>query len=96
VDDEAPDDGEVVADVHRGDAVGRAEVAHRVEHVTLSRDVEPRGRLVEDDEARTAREGHRQGDALLLTARQLMRVPAEVPVAGGEAHLLEHLTPCVR
>ena len=88
---EAADDGEVVADIHRCHAVGRAELAHGVEHVALGRDVETGGRLVEDDEARTAREGHRQGDALLLAPRQLVGVAAKVAVARREADLLQDL-----
>ena len=71
---EGRDDGQVVAHVDGRDAVRGAEVAHRREHVRLRRDVEPRRRLVEHDHARPVRECHRQRDALLLPARELMRV----------------------
>ena len=69
------DDGEVVADVDGGDAVRLAQVAHGREHVRLRRDVEPRRRLVEDDHARPVRERHRERDALLLAAGELVRIP---------------------
>ena len=71
------DDGEVVADVERRDAVRVAEVAHGAQHVRLRRHVEAGGRLVEHDHARPAREGHREADALLLAARELVRVAAQ-------------------
>jgi hypothetical protein len=45
--------------------------------VRLCRHVEPGRRLVEDDHARPARERHRQTDALLLSAGELVRIPPE-------------------
>ena len=85
------DDGEVVADVERGDAVRLAELAYRLEHVRLGRHVEPGRRLVEDDHARPAGEGHRESDPLLLAAGELMRVAAQELSVGREEHLCEHL-----
>ncbi len=75
---ERADDGEVVADVERRDAVGGGQLAHGVEHVRLRRHVEAGRRLVEHDHARPAGEGHREADALLLAARELVRVAAQV------------------
>ncbi len=72
--DQPADHGEVVAHVDRGDAVGAAHAADRVEHVPLRRDVESGGRLVEHDQRRPAGERHGQADALLLPAGQLMRI----------------------
>ncbi len=88
---EAADDGEVVAHVDGGDAVRDAERAHRLEYVTLRRDVEARRRLVEHDQCRPARKGHGEGDTLLLAARQLVRVATQHGGGGVEAGLRHDL-----
>ena len=72
------DHRQVVADVEGGDAVRGGQLAHGAEHVRLRRDVEARRGLVEHDQARPAGEGHRQADALLLAARELVRVAPQV------------------
>jgi hypothetical protein len=69
---EAGDDGEVVADVHRRRVVRVAELPDGVENVRLRRHVEAGRRLVEDDRCRAEEKGHRQADALLLAAGQLV------------------------
>ena len=74
---ERADGGEVVANVQRGDTVTLAQVADGRKHVGLGRHVESRRRLVEDDRTRPQHEGHREADALLLAARQLVRVPPQ-------------------
>ena len=74
---ETGDHGEVVADVHGTDVVIGAELLHRPEDVCLGRNVEPGRRLVEDDRSRAQQERHRDADALLLTSRDLVRVPAQ-------------------
>jgi hypothetical protein len=84
-------DGEVVAHVDRGHAVGVAERTNRLEHVRLRRHVEPGRRLVQDDHPWPARERHRQSDPLLLPAGELMRIPSEELLVSGEQHLVEHL-----
>ena len=86
-----PDDGQVVAHVERGRAVERRQLAHRPEHVRLRRHVEAGGRLVEHDHPRPAGERHREADALLLAARELVRVPAQVGGRVGQRHLAHHL-----
>ena len=63
-----PDDAEVVGDeqdrrVHLG-----LQRADEVEHARLDRRVEPRGRLVEDEQLRIRSERHRDDDALLHPA----------------------------
>ena len=75
---ERGDDGEVMADVERAHSVCRGELAHGVEHGRLRRDVEAGRGLVEDDQTRPVCERHRQADALLLAAGQLVRVAAQV------------------
>ena len=52
------DDGEVMADVEDGGADIVSEAGHQLEDPRLCGDVEPRGRLVHDEQAGVAREGH--------------------------------------
>ncbi len=75
---ERADDGQVVADVERRHLVRGGQLAHGAEHVRLGGDVEAGRRLVQHDHARPAGERHREADALLLAARELVRVAAQV------------------
>jgi hypothetical protein len=68
---------EIVADIHRRNAVELAEIAHGIEDDGLGRNIQPCGRLVENDHARPAREGHRERDPLLLPTRELVRVATQ-------------------
>ena len=88
---ERRDHGQVVADVHGRDAVRRAQVADRLEHVRLRGHVEPRRRLVQDDHAGPVGEGHRERNPLLLAARELVRIAAQEDVVAREQHLAERL-----
>ena len=88
---ERADDREVVADVERGDVVGRRELAHGAEHVGLGRHVEAGRGLVEHDQARPARERHREADALLLAARELVRVAPQIGGVVGQRDLAHDL-----
>ena len=54
----------------------RLEVRDEVEHLGLDRRVEARRRLVEDQQLRVLGERHRDHDALLHPAGELMRVAA--------------------
>src|SRR5260221_173432 len=72
------DDGEVVADQHDGQPVLGAQAVEQVEDLRLHRDVERRGRLVEQQDRRLEDEGARDGDALALPAGKLMRVAEAV------------------
>src|ERR1700675_189531 len=83
------DDAEIVADEEVGEAVANLQLAEEIDDLGLHRYVEGRGRLVEDDQLRAKDDGARDGDALALAARELMRVA----VAGGgiEAHLEQDL-----
>ena len=65
------DDAEVVGDEEVGDALLFLEVDEEVEDRRLHGDVEGRGRLVADDNARLAGERARDGDPLLEAAREL-------------------------
>ena len=53
------------------------EVLQQIEHHRLHRNVERRGRLVEDDEIGLERDGARDADARLLAAGELMRKAVE-------------------
>ena len=67
-----------------------AQSAHGLEHVCLSRHVETGRRLVEHDDARAVRKRHRERNALLLSAGQLMRVAVEEDAVARQQHLAEH------
>ena len=88
---EVGDHGEVVGDVERRDTVGLGEVADRVQHVRLRGHVQGGGGLVEHDDLGPVGERHGDGDALLLAAGELVRVPAEELLVRGQQHLGHHL-----
>ena len=67
------------------------EVRDEIEHLGLDGRVEAGGGLVEDEERRVLGERHRDHDALLHPARELVRVAAHHAVRVGDLHLLEHL-----
>ena len=64
--------------------------ADEVEHLGLDRRVESGRRLVEDQERGIGRERHRDDDALLHAARELVRVAPHHGVGIGDLHLSEH------
>jgi hypothetical protein len=60
-----------------------------LEHSRLRDDVEAGRGLVQDDDGWLAREAHRDHHALLLPARELMRIAAGERVGRGEVEVLE-------
>ena len=64
-----------------------AQFAQQVEDLGLHGDVEGGGRLVGDDELRSERQGHGDDDALLLPARELVRVVVEAAFGVGDSDL---------
>jgi hypothetical protein len=85
------DDTEVVRDVEHRGPVLRAQPREQVEDLRLRRDVEPRRRLVEHEQARTAGERHGDRHALLLSAGELMGI---LPRGSGrirEPHVADQL-----
>jgi hypothetical protein len=85
------DDGEIVAHVDRSDVVLEAKIANRLEHVCLRGYVETGRGLVEHDQPGAADEGHGNADALLLSARELVRVSPEKLRLVGQVYLSQHL-----
>ena len=81
---ERADDREVVGDVDDRDAALPAQAVDLLEDARLRDHVEPGRRLVEDDEPRLADERDGDRDPLLLTARELVRVPPREGMVGGE------------
>jgi hypothetical protein len=62
----------VVQDHHDRGAPGQVEVAEQIEHLHLVRNVEERGRLVEQEHVGLLRQRHRDPDPLPLPTRQLV------------------------
>src|SRR6266851_449859 len=85
---EMRDDGKVVADQDAAQPAALAQLAQQIEDLRLNRDVEGRGRLVEQEQARLENEGARDGDALALPTGELMRVAVKEMAA--EADIVEH------
>src|SRR5262249_9991107 len=81
--------GEVGRDEEVGEAEARLEISQECQQRRLHRDVERGGWLVEGDQPRLAGERPREGDALLLAARELMRIASDV--FGTESHRAEQL-----
>ena len=81
------DDGQVMRDVDRRDAVVLAQPLDRVEDPALGGHVQSGGRLVEHDQVGLRRERHRQRDALLLAAGELVRVGVQDLRPGLQAYV---------
>ena len=70
---------------------------HQLEDLRLDGHIQRRGRLVGDQQAGVAGQGHGDHGALAHAAGQLVRVLADALLRGGDAHLLQHLdgrAPC--
>ncbi len=83
------DHAEVVADEQHAHAVARFQARQQLEDLALHRHVERRGRLVGDQQLRLAGERHRDHHALLLAARQLVRIRGKAPLRLRQADLGE-------
>ena len=88
---EVRDDAHVVRDQHDRGAELLGEPPQQVEDLGLHGDVEGRGRLVGDDQARVEHQGLRDDDALLLAARELVRVVVDAVLRVGDADQAQHL-----
>ena len=69
----------------------RVQLADRLEHVGLGAHVEPGRRLVEHDHRWSTRERHRQADALLLAAGELVRITTQELGRPRQQDLFHHL-----
>ena len=67
---------EIVGDIEHRHAKPRAQIDQQRDDLLLRRHVEAGRRLVEHDEGRVAGERHGDADALLLAARELVRIAA--------------------
>ena len=85
------DHAEVVADEERRGVELVLQVGDQVEHLRLDRRVEAGRRLVEDQERRVLGERHRDQDALLHPARELVRIAGHHRLGIGDLHLRERL-----
>ena len=85
------DEAQVVRDVDLRGAVLAADVGDELGDAGLDRDVERGGRLVEEQERGVREQRHRDDHALLLPARDLVRVRRHHAVGVGEADVVEHL-----
>ena len=86
-----PDHREVVRDVDHRRLVLLAQVTDGSQDVGLGGHVEPGGRLVHDDRLRPEDRRHRDRDALLLAARELMGVAAQELGVARQADVRERL-----
>ena len=84
------DHAEVVADEEHGRVELGLQLVDEVEHLGLDRRVEAGRRLVEDQQGRIDAERHRDHDALLHAARELVRVALHDRLRVGDLHLLQH------
>jgi hypothetical protein len=80
---------EVVADEEHAHAMPLLEPGEQLEDLPLDRDVERGRRLVGNEELRLAGERHRDHHALLLAARELVRIGGQPPLRLGHADLGE-------
>ena len=81
---------EVVADEEHRGAELAPEILDQLHDPGLDGHVERRRRLVEDQERRLRHQRHGDDDALLLPARELVRVAAEDPLRIRQPHRLDH------
>ena len=68
------DQPKIMADEQHGGAVFPAQILDQIDHCRLDRHIQRRGRFIEDQERGFRHQGHGDDDALLLSARKLMRV----------------------
>ena len=85
------DHAEVVADEEHGRVELGLQTYNQIQYLRLDGRVESRRRLVEDEQCGIFGQRHRDHDALLHAARELMRKAPEHAVRVGDLHASEHL-----
>jgi hypothetical protein len=81
----------VVGDEDHGRAQVALQFADGVQDLRLDGDVQRGGRLIGDQQARLARQRHRDHHALAHAARQLVRIAVQHLFGVGQAHFLQQL-----
>ena len=89
------DQPQVVADVEQGRVELLAQPGDQVDHRRLHRHVERGGGFVEQEQRRIREHRHGDDDALLLAARDLVRVAAHHLVGVGHVHVPQHVDAAV-
>ena len=84
------DAAEVVADEQDRRVMPAPKLADQIEHRGLHRHVQPRRRLVHDEQRRTRDQRHRDDDPLLLAAGELVRIAIHHRLGIGQLDLGEH------
>ena len=87
----ARDHPQVMADVHDRRVEFALQVGDQVEHRGLDRHVQGRRRLIHDQQRRIVEQRHRDHDALLLAARNLVRIALHDVGRIRHIDALEHL-----
>ena len=85
------DDSEIVRHQDHGQPQPHLQLADQIENLRLYRHVERGGRLVRDQQARIARQRHRDHHALAHPARQLMRIVVDAALGVGNPDHPERL-----
>ena len=85
------DQSQVVADEEHTHPMALAQPGDELQHLALHRHIERGRRLVGDQELRLIGDRHRDHHALLLPARELVRIGAQPRARLGDAHLREQL-----
>ncbi len=87
----ARDHRQVVADEQHARPEAGAQPGDQFEHLGLDGRVQAGRGLVQDQQLRLGRERHRDNDALLHPARQLVRIALHHAIGVGDLHGAEHL-----
>ena len=87
---DARNGAKVVGDEQDRGAELAAQVTHQFEDRGLDRHVEPRCRLVHDEQRGFGHQRHGDDDALLLAAGEFVRIARQHPLGIGQADLAEH------
>ena len=67
-------DPQIVRNEHVSEVVPLLQITQQIHHLRLDQHVEGAGRLIKHDERRLENQCARNGDALALTARELVRI----------------------
>ncbi|CAM5776760.1 hypothetical protein LMIY3S_05695 [Labrys miyagiensis] len=84
------DQAKIVGNIEETGAVAMAQVADEVKNRSFDGHVEAGGGLVQQQQCRPRKQGHGDDDALLLAARQLMRITPEDVARIRQADVLDH------